>query len=228
MKSRNRKRQEQERMQMELSRLHLGSAIRQFDPHFTFNVLSSVGALIMTGEKELAYDHLIKLSCLLRSVLKDGSDIVKPLDEELDFVRKYLEIQKSRMGSRIEWNIEIDEKVDLGREVPKLIIQIFVENAIKHGLEAREEGGRLNVNLYYNTEGLEITIKDNGIGREAAAKLNSAGTGNGVKIITAIFHQMNKTNRKQARLVISDLMNNNEISGTEVKIIIPESYSFTF
>lgn len=228
MKSRNRKRQEQERMQMELSRLHLGSAIRQFDPHFTFNVLSSVGALIMTGEKELAYDHLIKLSCLLRSVLKDGSDIVKPLIEELDFVRKYLEIQKSRMGSRIEWDIYIDEKVDLRREVPKLIIQIFVENAIKHGLEAREEGGRLKVNINYNDEGLEINIRDNGIGREAAARSNSGGTGNGIKIITGIFHQMNKSNGKQARLEISDLFNNNVISGTEVKIIIPESYSFTF
>lgn len=228
-KYRHRKKRESEKLQSRLSQLHMESVIRQFDPHFTFNVLSSVGSLIMSGEKELAYDYLIKLSGLLRSVLTDGSVIIKPISEELDFVQRYCEVQKLRFGERFDYSIVVNSDVNIMREVPKLTIQMFVENAIKHGLERRKEGGRIEVALENKMSCLEIRITDNGIGRAASAKLNTRGTGNGIKILTGLFEHMNTCNKVRATIELTDLFNDLENpSGTEVKIIIPDDYRFAF
>lgn len=224
----HRRKVQQHKIQMELSQLHLGSAIKQFDPHFTFNVLSSVGSLIMSGEKEMAYDYLLKLSGLLRSVLNDGNAIIRPISEELDFIRKYCEVQKLRLGDRIQWSINVDKNVDLAMVIPKLTIQIFVENAIKHGFEQRKEGGTVDINVRNNETGLEIAISDNGVGRQAASKQKS-GTGNGIKIITGIFDHLNRNNKMKARIEISDLFAaDGKAAGTRVMIIIPEKYNFGY
>ncbi|MGE5406278.1 MAG: histidine kinase [Methanosarcina sp.] len=227
VKKYHRRKAAQQRMELELSHMHLGSAIKQFDPHFTFNVLSSVGSLIMSGEKEMAYDYLLKLSGLLRSVLSDGNAIIRPISEELDLVRKYCEVQKLRLGDRINWNINVYENVDLSIAIPKLTIQIFVENAIKHGFEDRMEGGMLNINIMKNMNRLEIFIKDDGIGRAAAAK-HKSGTGNGIKIIKGIFEHLNRNNKEPASIEINDLYAAGKAAGTEVKISIPEKFDFGF
>ena len=226
---RYRQKKEREKLQSRLSKLHMESVIRQFDPHFTFNVLSSVGSLIMSGEKELAYNYLIKFSALLRSLLTEGSLIIKPISEELDFVRQYCEVQKLRFGERFNWSIVVNENVNIAREVPKLTIQIFVENAIKHGLEKRKEGGRIDVILVNKGSYLEIRIIDNGIGREASGRQNTRGTGSGIKILTGLFDHMNNENNERATIELIDLFNNmNQPCGTEAKIIVPEDYHFAF
>ena len=221
------KKREQERLQSELTRLHMESVIKQFDPHFTFNVLSSVGSLIMKGEKEAAYDYLLKLSGLLRSVINEGSAMIKPLSEELDFVTKYCEVQKLRFKERFDWNIVVETGVNLQREIPKLTIQIFVENAIRHGIENKRGGGRVDINLSNNGSGLEITVTDTGIGRTAAKNESSAGTGKGIKLVTGLFDQMNVVNKSRAIVEITDLMDNDKkATGTRVKVFIPDVYCF--
>lgn len=229
MKERQKIKAEHSRLQSELSQLHMGSVLKQFDPHFTFNVLSSVGSLIIKGEKEVAYDYLLKLSSLLRSVVSDGSAIIKPLSEELDFVARYCEVQKLRFKERFDWSLNVNENVNLKFEIPKLTIQIFVENAIKHGIEPRMKGGRVDVNLVNIGSGLEIRIVDNGVGRLSTGKRSSSGTGNGIKIVSGIFEQMNFKNKERAILELTDLYDSeNKPSGTEVKIFIPEGYLFRF
>jgi sensor histidine kinase YesM len=205
------------------------SVIRQFDPHFTFNVLSSVGSLIMSGEKELAYDYLIKFSALLRSLLTEGSVIIKPISEELDFVRQYCEVQKLRFGERFNWSIVVNDNVNIARKVPKLTIQIFVENAIKHGLERKKEGGKIEVILSNKDSCMEIRIIDNGIGREASRRQNTRGTGNGLKILTGLFENIDNGNKERATIELIDLFDDlNQPCGTEAKIIVPEDYHFAF
>ncbi len=229
MKYRHKIKREQEKLHSELSHLQIGSVIKQFDPHFTFNVLSSVGSLIMKGKKEEAYDYLLKLSALLRTVLNDGSLIIKPLEEELAFVKSYCEVQKLRFGDRFNWNITVNENVNMLQEIPKLTIQTFVENSIKHGLESRREGGRVDINLSNISSGLEITVIDNGIGRVAARQQNTGGTGNGIKIITGLFDQMNRNNKNKTTIELVDLYGvGSHPSGTEVKIFIPGDYLFGF
>jgi LytS/YehU family sensor histidine kinase len=219
---------EREKLRSELSHMQMSSVLRQFDPHFTFNVISSVGSLIMKGDKETAYEYITKLSGLLRTVLSDGSLIIKPLSVELDFVRKYCDLQKLRFKGRFDYSIIFDQNIDLQREIPKMTIQTFVENSIKHGFEDRKEGGRVDIRIRHPEDNLEITVTDNGIGRISAARMMTGGTGNGLKIIMGLFQVMNENNVLKSSVVITDLEENNTPSGTVVKIFIPDDFRFEF
>jgi len=228
MRRRQRKQREEEKLRSELSSLQMSSVLKQFDPHFSFNVISSVGSLIMKGEKELAYDYIIKLSALLRTLLSDGSLIFRSLSDEIDFVRRYCELQKLRFKDRFDFKIVISENVDLHREIPKMIIQTFVENAIKHGFENRIEGGRVVIDINKTDIATEISIIDNGIGRDAALKSNSMGTGQGVNLINGIFGLMNVYNSGKSTVEITDIQQNGTPTGTRVSIKIPDGYRFEF
>lgn len=228
MRKRLQKQREEEKLRSELSSLQMSSVLKQFDPHFSFNVISSVGSLIMKGEKELAYDYIIKLSALLRTLLSDGSLILRSLSDEIDFVRRYCELQKLRFKDRFDFKILIDENVDLQREIPKMIIQTFVENAIKHGFENRIEGGRVIIDIHKTDIATEISIIDNGIGRDAALKSNTKGTGQGVALINGIFGLMNVYNSGKSTVEISDMLDLGKPSGTKVSINIPDGYRFEF
>ena len=228
MKRRQRKKEDVKHLTFELTRLQMSSVLKQFDPHFTFNVISSVGSLIMKGEKEIAYDYITKLSSLLRVVLSDGSAVIMPISEEINFVRKYCELQKLRFKERFSFSITIDENVDSQREVPKMIIQTFVENSIKHGFENRKEGGELKIVIRNEDNKLVIIILDNGIGRVAAKAQKTIGTGHGLKIVKSLFDYMNSNNKKISTVKITDLEENGKPSGTEVKISIPDDYRFGF
>ncbi len=223
------KKSEEEKIRSELARLQMNSVIRQFDPHFTFNVISSVGSLIMKGEKESAYDYILKLSGLLRSSLSDGSVMIRSLSDELDFVKKYCDLQKLRFKERFTCLLDLDDKVDLQREIPKMTIQTFVENSIKHGIENRIEGGIIYVKLEEIDNCLEITVRDNGIGRKAAEAGNTGGIGYGMKTMNDLFDFLNKINRTKARIDVKDLFDINDLpAGTEVKVIIPDDFIFEY
>jgi len=222
------RRVEAARQQAESYRLQLNSVIKQFDPHFTFNAVTSVGALIMKGEKEQAYNYFIKLSNLLRSIISDSTALLKPLEQELDFVTRYCELQKLRFGSRFEYSIAVSDDVDMKTPVPKMIIQSFAENAVKHGLENKKGQGVLEILIENMAEGIELTVRDNGIGRAAAARLRTDGAGTGLKNIESIIETMNKVNRGKIAFTLTDLYNDGAASGTEVKVFLPRNYSFDF
>lgn len=226
VRKRHKRQANEQRYKSELAQLQMNSVIRQFDPHFTFNVISSVGSLIMKEKRDSAYEYITRLSGLLRSVLNDESIVIKPLSDELEFVTSYCELQQLRYKDRLNYSINVDPKVDRNRMVPKMTIQTFVENAIKHGFEHRKKGGKVDIEVMHSDSSLEITILDDGIGREAARKQHSAGTGRGLKTITDIFDLMNKFNRNQAHVEINDLTNNGSPSGTMVRIIIPDDYNY--
>jgi len=222
------KKEKEDRLRAELSRLQMNSVLSQFDPHFTFNVISAIGSLIMKGEKEFAYDYITILGGLLRTILGEGSVSIKPLSDEIDFVKKYCELQKLRFKDRINFSVVIDKNVDLQREIPKMTIQLFVENAIKHGLEDRNDGGKVDVKIIKNSHSLEITVLDNGIGRAASSKPVAEGSGKGLKMITGLFEAMNVHNSANATIEIIDLEKNGEAAGTFIKILIPDDYRFDF
>ncbi|HUW92979.1 MAG TPA: histidine kinase, partial [Bacteroidales bacterium] len=220
------KRVEAAHVQTESYKLQLNSVIRQFDPHFTFNAVTSVGSLIMKGEKENAYNYFIKLSDLLRSVLTDSSVLLKPLSEEIEFVTRYCELQKLRFGNRFHFEIKIDDEVDRVTPVPKMIIQSFVENAVKHGLENKQGEGRVNIYINKSINGLGILIRDNGIGRKAASVLQTTGGGLGVKNISRLIETMNRGNSEKITFSFTDLYEDNVPAGTEVRIFLPQPFNF--
>ena len=227
VRQRIRERQKEAQLKSELVRLQMNSIMRQFDPHFTFNVISSVGSVIMKGSAEAAYDYIVTLSGLLRSVFADGSIMIRSLEDEIDFVKRYCELQKLRFRDRFCCSMEIGEDVDMQRMLPKMTIQTFVENAIKHGFEDRKEGGRVDLRVSRLDRSVLIVVSDNGVGRAVAAVSGRSGFGQGITTIDRIFRFMNRFNREKAGFEIIDLKDDGgNPSGTEVRITIPDNYSF--
>jgi len=218
--------EEKQRISSELLRLQVNSVIKEFDPHFTFNAMTSLGALILMGKRAEAYSYLTKLSSMLRTAMQDESIVIKPLRDELQFVTNYLELQKLRFGERFNYILQVDEDIDLGMTIPKMSIQTFVENAVKHGLEPKKECGWVEINLSHQDGASIIIIKDNGIGRQASSSRKSNGFGFGIKTVKRIFEIMNQENRSKATIKIKDLADNGIVKGTEVNIVIPDTFSF--
>ncbi|MDZ7636169.1 MAG: histidine kinase [Bacteroidales bacterium] len=222
------RRVETARQQAESYRLQLNSVIKQFDPHFTFNAVTSVGSLIMKGEKEKAYNYFIKLSNLLRSIISDSAVLLKPLEQELEFVTRYCELQKLRFGDRFQYSITVSDDVNLKAPVPKMIIQSFAENAIKHGLENKKGQGVMEVIVSSREEGIELVVRDNGIGRAAASALQTGGAGTGLRNIASIIETMNRANIEKITFALKDLYNNGKPAGTEVMVFLPHNYTLDF
>ena len=222
----NRKRIETARLQAESYKMQLSAVISQLDPHFTFNAVSSVGSLIMKGEKEKAYTYLLKLSGLLRSVLTDSPVLLKPIKEEVEFVTRFLDLQKLRYGNRFDYSLKVAENVDQNTMVPKMVLQSIVDNAVKHGIENKKDKGIIEVEVNKVQNGHEFVVRDNGIGRKAASELNSDGAGLGLKNIISSMEMMNKANSVKATLIITDLYDNDKPSGTEVRGFLPANFTF--
>lgn len=212
-----RKRYEKDRL---ISQLQLQSIKNQLDPHFTYNALNAVGSLIYKGEKDQAYQYLKGVTDLLRMVSGDASDVCWTLAEELDFVYKFMEIEKLRFREKFVYSIA-EEAMLMEFKVPKLSVLTFVENALKHGLRHKVDDRKLEIELAALDGGLKIGIRDNGIGRKAAEKYREEKSGNGIKIMKKYFKQFNEASERKARFEITDLFNQEEkAAGTLVEIYI--------
>ena len=209
--------------QRKIYELQLKSFQNQLDPHFTFNAITSLGTLIYTEEKEAAYDYLVKFSDLIRKILEGSDKISRSLKEELDFVRSYMELQKYRFRERFEYQINVGEDVNPGMQVPRMIIETHVENALKHGLMHSEKKGLIRIDIRKEAQALIIEITDNGIGRAEARKLNSSSTQIGLRVTGQFYTLINKYNRKKIIRQIIDLYDEEgRPAGTKVIIKIPE------
>jgi ligand-binding sensor domain-containing protein len=217
-----------EKLRQELSNLQISSVLKQFDPHFTFNVINSVGALIMEGKRDAAYDYITKLSSLLRRAFNEGALVVRPVSDEIDFVSQYCELQKLRFNNRFRYSISVSSSVDKGTPVPRMLIQIFVENAVKHGFGDRPGGGKVEIELLKENDALLILVRDNGVGRQYATDKSFSDPGSGIMLVSSIFRIMNERNSLKSNLEIKDLFNDGLPSGTEVRIWIPDGYDFSF
>ncbi|TFH34412.1 MAG: hypothetical protein E4G95_08275, partial [Bacteroidia bacterium] len=152
----------------EYYRIQMGNFVQQFDPHFTFNVLASVAEFIDSGRNEIASEYLMRFSHLLRTVVTEER-YTRSLENELDFIKDYFEMQKLKMGNRLTYNIKADNPEALKVTVPRMVIHNFVENAIKWGIGPKTEGGEINIAVT-GSEPITVSITDTGIGREAASK----------------------------------------------------------
>jgi two-component system, sensor histidine kinase YesM len=134
----------------------------QINPHFLFNTLNSIAVLAEIEEAGQTKMMIESMSSILRYNLQKLNDNVT-LREELEIIRNYLYIQRTRYGNRIEFSMDIDESV-MNCSIPSMIIQPFVENAIMHGLEPKLGKGLLQVGVYDRQELLEIVVRDDGVG----------------------------------------------------------------
>ena len=199
----------------------------QMDPHFIFNSLSAIQHFITVSDQDAALTYLTKFSRLIRQILENSSCNKVPVVEELNLLEHYLELESLRFNHSFEYDIIVKQDVDIyNLEVPFLLIQPFVENAINHGLKG-VKNGRLTVLVSCNNEFVEFIIEDNGIGREKAEILKKSGQYKpmGMSINYQRLERLGTVQYKSACVNVIDLKDEqNQAYGTRVEIKLPISF----
>ncbi len=200
----------------------------QMNPHFLFNSLNSIKLYIINNETKNAVHYLNKFSKLVRKILEASSLKEIPLAEELETVELYMNIENIRFSNEIQFDIEIDEDIDPHLiKIPSLILQPFLENALWHGLSSKEGDKSVSLHISNGQAGLiEISILDNGIGREEAERLKERKVlkrkSVGIDITKERLNNFSKDYQNSFDVKIIDLFNGSgEASGTKVVLHIP-------
>jgi hypothetical protein len=145
----------------QLAKAQLVALQRQIEPHFLFNALNAVVGLVREGRSQAALETVVALSDLLRRMLDDAARHEVPLREELAFAQKYLDIQKMRFADRLRVNIDVP--AELGEIlVPYLVLQPLVENAVKHGIAKRVQGGTIRISARGGASTLALSVANDG------------------------------------------------------------------
>ena len=215
-----------EKLRKEISTLQLKLVNAQLDPHFTFNALNTVSAKILKGERFEAYDLMTSFSSLMRLVMLNSDKDKWSLKEELNFSKNYLMLMQGRFSNVFKFSFEVDTTIDTDIIfIPRLLLQNFIENIIKHAFKGINYEGFITVEIFRNTTNFQIKISDNGIGREQAlinAENDVNRSGKGTSLNRKQIEIYNKLYATHINFSITDLYNNNTSSGTQVIINIPE------
>lgn len=218
-------------LEKNLSKSVLTTIKSQMNPHFFYNALNTIQAYIFTNDKEKANTYLAKFSKLTRIVLEMSEKETVALHEEINSIKIYLDLEKMRFQENFDYVINIDEEVDIDLlEIPPMLIQPYLENAIKHGLLHRSGRKTLNLTFQVEEERLKITVDDNGIGRAQAEA---------IKARRNIQHQSFASKANEKRIEILNQMNDHKIyinivdkynaeqkaEGTRVELFIPIIYT---
>ena len=202
-----------------LRELELTAIRSQMNPHFLFNCLNSVQNLVQQNKGREAHLYLADFAGLIRKVLRNSGKEEVSLQEELDMVQQYLNLEKLRFD--FEYTVSTDPAIDTQNTmVPSMLLQPFAENAVIHGLQPKSSDRSLKIMVSKVEEGLEIQIEDNGIGLEAAKKLKDEKNGKGIKMNMDRLELLREKYGEKYRLSIAEIKNGH--SGTRVEIIIPE------
>jgi LytS/YehU family sensor histidine kinase len=169
----------------------------------------------------LAGEQLRQFANLYRNMLFSANSIQRSIDDELAFCNDYLLLEKMRFNDKFNFKISVPDDVNRSILIPKLIIQLHVENAIKHGLMPLNSGGLLMISLKNSEQGLSVEITDNGIGRVKAGNQVKTSTGKGLAIMNELYTIYNKYYNEKVSSEIVDLYDNNDQpAGTKVVISI--------
>lgn len=161
-------------LEQELQQSLLASIKAQMNPHFIYNSLSSIHAFVYSDDKENAIKYLDRFSELTRKVLELSGHESILLSEEIELLETYISLEKMRFGETFQSRITCAEDIDVHFiRLPSMIIQPFVENAIKHGLLHRRSNRQLDISFTREKNDLLITIEDNGVGRKTSGELKS-------------------------------------------------------
>ncbi|WP_405248383.1 histidine kinase [Cellulophaga sp. Asnod2-G02] len=156
--------------------LALKSLRSQMNPHFIFNALNSVNNYIAKSDERSANRYLSEFSTLMRAVLENSEEDFIPLTKEIELLELYTKLEHSRFSDKFDYEIKIDKDIDVASyQIPPMLLQPYIENAIWHGLRYKDEKGFLMVDVKNKTKNsIEITISDNGIGRKRSAELKTS------------------------------------------------------
>jgi sensor histidine kinase YesM len=206
------------------------SALRsQMNPHFIFNCLNSIKLYAAQNDSKAASDYLTKFSRLIRQMLENSRSERISLTNEMQSLELYIQMEAMRFKEKLQYQITVDKNIDSDYiEIPPLLIQPYVENAIWHGLMQKEEGGHIAIHLSKNENDdmLTATVTDNGIGRKKATEIKSKSATKhksyGMKVTSERIALINQVYNSNTTVEVTDLYSENgEPTGTTVVIQIP-------
>jgi tetratricopeptide (TPR) repeat protein len=205
--------------------LALKSLRSQMNPHFIFNALNSVNHFIARQDERTANKFLSEFSQLMRLVLENSQEDFIPLSKEQEILSLYLKLEHYRFRDKFDYEINLEESISIDSiEVPPMLIQPYIENAVWHGLRYKETKGKLSLNIFQENNFLVVEVADDGIGRKRSGELKTENqrkhNSTGLKNIQDRLQIINKVYKANYKVVIDDLAEN---AGTRVRIYLPIS-----
>ena len=197
------------RLNQEISKAQLAALRGQMEPHFMFNTLNSIAGLVREQRSDAAVNMIVGLSEFLRRATEDSHRMQVTLAEEVEYLQRYLDIQKVRFGERLQVSVDIPQEI-LHAQVPNLLLQPLVENAIKHGIAHRVAGGAVRVSGTEDNGILRLSVCNDGPSdaTEAPATRNGVGLNN-LRTRLQILHgtqsqlQLTRAPSGQAEVVVT-------------------------
>lgn len=204
------------KVQTKNKKIALQSLRREMNPHFIFNSLNSVNHFIATNNELEANQYLTKFSKLMRGVMENSTEDFIPFQQELDLLQNYLALEKTRFADKFDYEIEVDESLNMQHlQVPGMLIQPFLENAVWHGLRYRADKGFLKLSFEKSESHLKILIEDNGIGIEESKKQKTqhqkTREGRGMKNTLERIQLLNDLYKKEITCSVKDKENNSGV-----------------
>ena len=200
----------------------------QMNPHFIFNCLNSIKLYATENDSEKASEYLTKFSRLIRMVLENSRSERVTLQNELDMLQLYADMEIMRFKQKLSFSVAVEPGIDAQFiEIPPLLLQPYVENAIWHGLMHKPAGGAVRVRVCQPQENrLQLTITDDGVGRARAAEIRSKSASHrksfGLKMTSERIALVNQLYQTHTQVIINDLVDTDgRPAGTEVVLQIP-------
>lgn len=215
----------QERFLQQINKARMESIRSNVLPHFTFNVLGREISHFKGDEEDRS--GLVELVQLLRKSLELSGKLGVSLHDELEFVKMYVHLEQERLEDNFTMAIVVDDGVDLNQvTIPSMIIQIPVENAIKHGFADLVKEKKLTITVSRQKAGMKILICDNGNGYQPQIVSSTRGTGTGLKVLYQTIQLLNAKNRgERITFEITNIAGGQE-TGTQVSVYVPCNYSY--
>jgi len=215
----------------QLAEFEMQALRAQMNPHFIFNSLNSISRFILKNQKTEANDYLTKFSKLIRMTLQNSELPTVKLKNELNMLQLYLELECLRFDKKIMYEFQCDPDLDTELiEIPPLLLQPYVENAIHHGLMLKKERGHLWIEIKQKEQYLVCSITDDGIGRKKAAELKNATAAThksmSMNITASRIALLNQSKQFKSGVKIVDLvLEDGSPGGTQVIINLPLMYN---
>ena len=198
----------------------------QLNPHFTYNSLNAIQSMIYENQdKQKTADYLSRFSSLMRNILELNQQDYITLDEELDFIENYIEVQQMRFDHPITYHIEVADDLSLEELlIPPMITQPFLENAFEHGFPDKSKSGEIWISLDQVDDWLILGVCDDGVGRDHASKKTKRHNSLATKITEERLSHISTIFKRESGVEISDLRESGDMKGTKVKIKLPLIY----